>query len=174
MTSKRAWSLADMVERRVALLGLLVDQHAVALRERAALDVLAGQAHGKPSRSSVPKASASAMAQSMPSPVSIIFLRVSRKRWIVRWTWKPVGTSVIFAPISFRRRHGDAGLAAPWIVDVLAHGLQAGPAAVEPVRLVGLVALRGLELVVELRAPLGRIDFDVCSLTTPSSMSFLE
>ena len=37
--------VADMVERDVARLGLLVDQHRMALRERAALAVLAGQAH---------------------------------------------------------------------------------------------------------------------------------
>ena len=36
---------AEMVERRVALLGLLIEQHRMALRERAALAVLAGQAH---------------------------------------------------------------------------------------------------------------------------------
>ena len=42
------------------------------------------------------------MAQSMPSPVSIIFLRLSRKRWIVRCTWKPSGTAVIFLPMSRR------------------------------------------------------------------------
>src|SRR6185312_13425745 len=34
-----------MVERRVAFLGLLVEQHRMALRERTALGVLAGQAH---------------------------------------------------------------------------------------------------------------------------------
>ena len=34
-----------MIERRVALLGLLVDQHRMALRERAALAILAGQPH---------------------------------------------------------------------------------------------------------------------------------
>ena len=37
-------AVAEMVERGVALLGLLVDQHRVALREGAALAVLAGQA----------------------------------------------------------------------------------------------------------------------------------
>ena len=37
--------LAEMVERGVAVLVLLVDQHRMALRERAALDVLAGQPH---------------------------------------------------------------------------------------------------------------------------------
>ena len=45
MTSNRAWPSRDMVERHVARFGLLVDQHAVALREGAALAVLAGEAH---------------------------------------------------------------------------------------------------------------------------------
>ena len=47
----------------------------------------------------------------------------------------------------------DAGLAAARIVGV-ARGLEAGPAAVEPVGLVGAVALRGLELGVEAAAPI--------------------
>ena len=40
-------SVADMVERDVARFGLLIDQHRMALRERAALAVLAGQANRK-------------------------------------------------------------------------------------------------------------------------------
>src|SRR5207237_111874 len=36
---------AEVIERRVAALVLLVDQHRVALRERAALRVLSGQPH---------------------------------------------------------------------------------------------------------------------------------
>ncbi len=44
MTSIARLAVADMVERHVARLGLLIDQHAMALRERAALAVLAGEA----------------------------------------------------------------------------------------------------------------------------------
>ncbi len=102
----------------------------------------------------MPKASASAVAQSMPSPVSIALRRLSRKRWIVRWTSKSSGTAVIFSPISFSVSIGDAGLAAARIV-VVVGGLQARPAAVEPVGLVRLVALAGLELGFEPRAPVG-------------------
>ena len=40
---ERRLALADVVERDVALLGLLIDQHGVALGERAAAAVLAGQ-----------------------------------------------------------------------------------------------------------------------------------
>ena len=62
-------AFADVVERGVALLGLLVDQHRMALREGAALAVLAGQAHRVAlDRAAMPKASASPVAQSMPSP----------------------------------------------------------------------------------------------------------
>ena len=39
-------AVAEMVQRRIARFGLLIDEHAVALREGAALAVLAGQAHG--------------------------------------------------------------------------------------------------------------------------------
>jgi hypothetical protein len=58
-------------------------------------------------------------------------------------------------PISRRRSTATPGLAAARIVHVLAHGLEAGPAAVEPIGLVGLVALSALELAVELGAPRG-------------------
>ena len=37
-------AFAEMIERRVALLGLLIEQHRMALREGAALRILAGQA----------------------------------------------------------------------------------------------------------------------------------
>ena len=39
--------LHQVIERRVALLGFLIDQHGMALREGAALHVLARQAHGE-------------------------------------------------------------------------------------------------------------------------------
>jgi len=55
---------------------------------------------GRPSSSSEQKASASPVAQSMPSPVLIALARASRKRWMVRWTWKPLGTAATFSPIS--------------------------------------------------------------------------
>ena len=45
MTSKRACFVAQVVERDVAGLVLLIDQHGMALREGAALAVLAGEPH---------------------------------------------------------------------------------------------------------------------------------
>ena len=61
-----------------------------------------------------------------------------------------------------QRLDRDAGVAAARIVD-RAGGLHAGPAAVEPVGLVGLVALARLQLGVEPRAPVGLhlLDFAV-------------
>ena len=73
---------------------------------------------------------------------------------MVRWTWKPCGTAVIFLPMSLQRLDRDAGIAAARIVDVVGD-LEAGPAAVEPVGLVRLVAGAGLVLGVEPRAPVG-------------------
>ena len=44
MTSKQPWSFADMLQREIAFLGLLVDQGGMALAEGAALRILARQA----------------------------------------------------------------------------------------------------------------------------------
>ena len=51
--------------------------------------------------------------------------------------WKPSGSVVIFSPIRLSVLEIDAGLAAARIVAVGRDGLEAGPAAVEPVGLVG-------------------------------------
>ena len=88
------------------------------------------------------------------SPVSIALRRLSMKRLSVWCRWKPGGSVVIFSPISLSSprstpvwpRRGSSALVG---------GLEAGPAAVEPVGLVGAIALRGLELGVEPGAPIG-------------------
>ena len=100
----------EVIGERVAVLGLLVDQHRVALRERAALAVLARQADRMPSSTSEPNASASPVAQSMPSPVLMAFARASRNRWMVRWTWKSCGTTVSFVADLLQRVDLDAGV----------------------------------------------------------------
>ncbi len=119
---------------------------------------------GWPSSSRVVKASASAVDQSMPAPSSRIALRrASRKRWMVRWAWKPSGTVVIFSPMArsssrstpVTPRRGSSSLAAAF---------EAGPAAVQPVGLVRLVGLAGLVLGVEPRAPLGAHAVDLARL----------
>ena len=53
-----------------------------------------------PSARIEPNASDSAVAQSIPTPVSIAFCRLSRKRRMVRWTWKSPASSTSFAPMS--------------------------------------------------------------------------
>jgi hypothetical protein len=58
---------------------------------------------GKPSVSSDPKASASAVAQSKPSPVSNICFLASSCRATVLWMSKPSGARVRAAPTSFMR-----------------------------------------------------------------------
>ena len=61
---------------------------------------------------------------------------------------------MIFSPIDFSVAEIDAGLAAARIVGV-ARGLEARPAAVEPIGLVGAIAARRLELGIEPVAPVG-------------------
>ena len=62
----------DVAERNELLAGLLVDPDGVAVAEGAAPAVLAGQADAVAFGSRVPNASASAVTQSKPSPVSNI------------------------------------------------------------------------------------------------------
>ena len=156
MTSKRACLSREMVERDVAVLVLLIDQHRMALREGAALAVLAGQPH----RMAVEQQRAEGQRLG-GRPVDALagldrLARASsRKRWMVRWTWKPCGTAVILLADVLERLDRDAGVAAARIVVDRARAFDAGPAAVEPVGLVGLVALARLELGVEPGAPVG-------------------
>ncbi len=96
----------------------------------------------KPSWISEPKASASAVAQSKPLPVSNIcslVLRMRRKRAveIEAFGHRREDLAELLQALEL-----DAGIAAPG----LALGdLEAGPAAFEPVRLVGPVVLARLE-----------------------------
>jgi hypothetical protein len=80
-----------MLQREIALLGLLIDQGGMALAEGAALGILARQADIKPSSSRVPRASASQVAQSKPSPVSNILALASSWRAMVLCRLKPGG-----------------------------------------------------------------------------------
>ena len=105
-----------MIERRVALLVLLIDQHRVALRERAALGVLARQPHRDAVLSSEQKASASAVAQSMPSPVSIALRAIVEEALHRAVDVEILGNVVILSPISLSVCDLDAGVAAARIV----------------------------------------------------------
>jgi hypothetical protein len=77
----RTLAALDRVERDIFLAALLVDPNRVTLAERSAAAVLPGQADPDSPRTRLPKASASAVAQSNPSPVSnIAFFFASRIR----------------------------------------------------------------------------------------------
>src|SRR3712207_8598979 len=65
------------------------------------------------------------------------------------------------APDLLERVGRHAGASPPCVVLVAARRLEAGPAAVEPVRLVGLVALGDVELAVELGPERGLHAVDV-------------
>ena len=158
MTSKRPCLGRDVLQRRVAPLGLLVDQHGVALREGAALAVLARQAHRKAlveqrgerqvlghrpiDAGAVSHHLTAALQQALDGLVRVEVLRDRGD-----------------APAHLLQRiDGNAGLAAAGLVVGKA---DVGPAAVEPVGLVGLVAVGGRQLLVEMRAELGlhAVDF---------------
>ena len=78
--------LADMVEGRVALLVLLIDQNRMPLT-RMCRARHPGRTGGPRWSSTQQRTECQRLAPSpsrCPRPVSIIFLRLSRKRWIVR------------------------------------------------------------------------------------------
>src|SRR6516162_7500702 len=137
-----------MIERRVAALVLLVDQHRMALREGAALGVLAGE----------------------PDMMAFLKQRAERQRLAGRPIHADAGVDRLGAIIQetldgavnaetirhlgdlaadlLEDRQIDAGDAAPRILFLVGE-LKAGPLAVEPVGLVRLVARAGLELGIE-------------------------
>ena len=146
----------EMVERDVALLGLLVVEHRMALREGAALDVLAREADA----------------------VALLEKRAEGERLGGRPVDADAGLDRLpprveealdgAVDVEVRRHLGeadadllqlpdrDAGDAASRRVAGLG-GLEAGPDAVEPVGLVGAVGRARLELDLELGAP-ARLD----------------
>ena len=81
----------DVAQRDIFVAGLLVDPDGVALAEGAAAAVLARQADALPSASRLPNASASAVAQSKPSPLSNIAFFASRMRCSVLWMCEALG-----------------------------------------------------------------------------------
>ena len=88
-----------MVERGVPVARVLVVKHGMPLGEGAALAILAGQADRRAFVGQAPRASASAVAQSIPSPEVKEALLASRNRRMVGWTLKSSGTEVIRSPI---------------------------------------------------------------------------
>ena len=101
-----------------------------------------------------PKASASAVDQSMPSPeldrLAAVFEK-AHDRLVGRKILRHLGQ--LLADLLQRLdRHG--GLAAPLFVLVVGCA-QARPGAIQPVGLVGLVVLADLEFLLEMRPPVG-------------------
>src|ERR1700674_2595916 len=130
----------DMVERRIAILVLLVDQHRMALRERAALGILAGQPHRMTFAQE--RAEGECLAGRPVDAVALLDRLGARVE-------KALDRAV---DMETRRHRADpladllelldrkAGIAAARIVGEL-RDLETGPASVEPVGLVGFVAL---------------------------------
>ena len=149
MTSKRPCLSREMVERGVAVLVLLVDQHRMALREGAAL-----ASPGRLSRTVMAFQQQRAERQRLGGrPVDAL---PGLDRLAARIEEALDGAVDVEAlrhrgellAHVLQRLDRDAGVAAARIVD-RAGDLHAGPAAVEPVGVVGLVALARLLLGVE-------------------------
>ena len=103
-----------------------------------------------PRRAGVPNASASAVAQSKPSPVSNIAFLASRMRCSVLWTCTPSGTVVSTSPT---RRSSSSEIAVAMLRRPSTGSpgsLRPAPAALEPVRLVRQIARGRLELLFQM------------------------
>ena len=131
-----------MVQRRVALLGVLIDQHGVALREGAALAVLAGQAHRMALDEQ--RAESQRLARRPVDAVAGLdrLAPVVEEALDRRCTSKPFGQCGDRSPMRRSVSSVDAGVAAARIFLVGLAALHAGPGAVEPVGLVRLDRLR--------------------------------
>src|SRR5579883_108817 len=148
-------AVANVIERNVARLGLLIAQHGVALRERAALAVLSGEANR------IALVEQSRESQRFGRRPVDSLARLDRLPAIVE---KALDGLV---DIEARRRDGDlggqlleladldAGDAATIVLGRILRGFEPGPAAVEPIGLVRPVALAGLELRLQTMAPVG-------------------
>ena len=137
---------ADMVQRRVALAGRLVNHVAVALHESAAADILAGQAHRE---AFVEQAGKREMLRAAPVDflAGLVAFAAAREHALdglvdinaVRHAGNRVAE---FLELGFR----DARPAAPVVIDRQA---EAGPVAFQPVGLVGLQVFGGSEGLLE-------------------------
>ena len=107
-----------------------------------------------PSSRIEPKASASAVAQSMPSPDSIVCAAVVEEAADRLVDLEVLGDLGQLLADLLQRLHRHGRLAAALLVLVVG-GAQARPGAVQPVGLVGLVVLADLQLGLEMGAPVG-------------------
>src|SRR5262245_157536 len=150
-----------MVERDVTVLVLLIDQHRMTLREGAALGVLAGEPHRMTLQQQ--RAKCERLGR---RPVDA-FAALDR---LAASFQEPLDGPMYVEALGYRRdlpadlfERGErrAGMAATRLLGI-ACCLDIGPAAVEPISAVGLVALARLQLGVKLSAPINPylLDFD--------------
>src|SRR6476659_4189180 len=145
---------AEMIEWRVALLGVLVEQHRMPLRERTALTVLAGKPHRMAflEQGTKGKRLSGCPIDSLPT--------LNRLGAIIEETLNRLVNGIALRNdsdfLADLAQHGgvDAGIATARIVSV-AGGFHARPASVEPIGLVRLVAAPGFEFGFQPRAPVG-------------------
>src|ERR1700733_3984599 len=136
--------VAQMVERRVTALVFLIDQHRMALRERAAFGILSREPH------MVALLQQGAERQRLAGRPVDADPGVDRLRAVVEealdgaMNTEAVGDLGNLAADILQNGSGDAGYAAACVF-FLVGNLEARPLAVEPVGLVRLVAGAGLE-----------------------------
>src|SRR3984885_7811363 len=146
--------VAQMVERRITALVFLIDQHRMALRERAAFGILSREPH------MVALLQQGAERQRLAGRPVDADPGVDRLRAVVEealngaMNAEAVGDLGDLAADILQNGSGGPGHAAGGVF-FLVGNLEARPLAVEPVGLVGLVAGAGLELGIEPRAPVG-------------------
>src|SRR3982074_3148798 len=144
---------AEMIERRIAALVLLIDQHRMPLREGAALGVLSRQPDGRAFLQQ--RAERQRLAgRPVDAEAGLDRLGAVFQEPLHR-TMQPETVGHLGDPAAdiLEYRDIDAGNAAARIF-FLVRRLEAGPLAVQPVGLVGLVARTRLELGIAPRAPL--------------------
>ena len=145
---------AEMIERRVAALVFLVDQHRMPLREGAALAVLSRQADVVALLQQ--RAERQRLAGRPIDPDAVLDRLGAIFQKALRGAVNPKAVRHLgdLAADIPEHRDIDAGNAAAGIL-LLIRRLEACPLAVEPVRLVGLVPRAGFKLGVEPRTPVG-------------------
>src|SRR4051812_46634239 len=143
-----------MTKRRVARLALLIDQHRMALRKRAALRILTRQAN--PVTVEQQRAEGERLTGRPVNPFAALdclaaIVEEALNRAVYVEALRHRGE---LAADLLQRRDRHAGVAAARIVDVVGE-LELLPLPVEPVGLVGLVASPAFVLSVEPRTPVG-------------------